>query len=106
MTPRLAILVRFMALGALLLAGRRLLVPAPDAGPALVVEVTAGTEGDAIRRAIVDAALVDEAVRAGWPLADPVVRDRQREAGEPFAWNLAAIDPVTRARLAWIGREL
>ena len=118
---RLVLLGRFVALGVLLLAARWLLVPASDDGPALVVEVAAGSDADAVRRAIVDAALVDEAVRAGWPLADPVVRDRLRDAagaaaaggddgdgerGEALARGLAAIDPVTRARLAWIGREL
>ncbi|HUQ05929.1 MAG TPA: hypothetical protein VM261_25680 [Kofleriaceae bacterium] len=125
--------MRFLVLGALLLAGRRLLFPVHDAGPPLVVQVASATDADAVRRAIVDAALVDEAMRAGWPLGDPVVRDRLREAagaagyggartdgdaengdaengdaesGEVLARTLAAIDPVMRARLAWIGREL
>jgi hypothetical protein len=103
---RLGIVARFFVLGALLLAGRHLLFPAPDARAPLVVEVAAGSDADAVRRAAVDAALVDEAVRAGWPLGDPVVGVRVPEAGESFARGLVAADPVTRARLAWIGREL
>jgi len=116
-TRRLRRLACFLALGALLLAGRRALAPASADAPALVVEVPAGAGDDAIRRAIADAALIDEAVRAGWPLADPVVRHRRLEvlhtAGTPatglaglLVSGLPAKDPATRARLAWIGREL
>ena len=111
-------LARFLVLGLVLLAGRRLLVPASDGAAPLVVEVAAGTDDGAIRRAVVDAVLVDEAVRARWPLADPVVRERLRDAaavagldadaepGQRLASSLPALDPVTRARLVWIGREL
>lgn len=108
-------LLHFLVLGALLLVGKRLAAPAAAGMPTLVVEVAAGAEADALHQAVVDAVLVDEAVRARWPLADPVVRERRHEVAEAGAgasaapdltWRLATTDPVTRARLAWIGREL
>jgi hypothetical protein len=110
-------LAGFLVLGAALCAGKHLVgtVAAGDE-PVLVVQVPTGAGAEAIRRATVDAALVDEAVRARWPLADPVVRERLLEAmhrgggssllARTVALRLTAVDPTTRARLAWLGREL
>jgi hypothetical protein len=117
-TPRrvLTRLLHFFALGALLVAGKRVVVPSTAELPVLVVDVDAGADADAVHRAVVDAVLIDEAVRARWPLADPVVRERRHDvaraggaeagADPALARQLSTIDPVTRARLAWIGREL
>ncbi len=106
-------LLAFLVLGALLLAARWALAPTA-APPPLVVEVAVGADADAIHQAAVEAILIDEAVRARWPLADPVVVERRAElaasasagAGVDLTRQLAATDPVTRARLAWIGRAL
>jgi hypothetical protein len=105
--PRVTRLVHFVLLGALLIAIRLAVAPAA-APPPLVVEVAAGADDDAIRQATVDAILIEEAVRAGWPLHDPIVVERRDEVGgdAAVAHQLTSTDPVTRARLAWIGREL
>jgi hypothetical protein len=112
-------LLHFLVLGVLLFAGKRVVggAAARPASPPLVVEVPAGADETTRRRAVVDAVLVEEAVRAGWPLADPVVRHRLLETlgaggatpaalAHTLAPGLRSIDPATRARLAWIGREL
>ncbi len=114
-------LLRCLVLGALLLALRRLVAPPGRAGAApLLVSVAADASRAEVERAVADAALVDLALRARWPMADPVVRDlllAAMRADEPdgaaetliargIALGMTRRDPATRARLAWLGREI
>ncbi|MCC6993201.1 MAG: hypothetical protein IT370_01100 [Deltaproteobacteria bacterium] len=114
-------LLRCLVLGALLLALRQLVALPRRAGAApLLVSVAADASRAEIERAVADAALVDLALRARWPMADPVVRDlllAAMRADDPegaaetliargIALGMTRRDPATRARLAWLGREI
>ena len=114
-------LLRCLVLGALLLALRQLVTAPGRAGAApLLVSVAADATRAEVERAVADAALVDLALRARWPMADPVVRDlllAAMRADDPeaaaetliargIALGMTRRDPATRARLAWLGREI
>jgi len=105
------------ALGALLLAGRRML--ATRRAEAVVVEVAADADPVTVERAVIDAVLVDQALRQPWTLRDPVLRGflvAAMRAVDPdaaadalvtraLALGMARTDPATRARLAFLARQ-
>jgi PPIC-type PPIASE domain len=114
-TPRT--LAHFLAIGVLVFVARRALSDDQLELAPLVVTVTPGASVDA---AIDDAALLDMAIRAGWPRTDPVVRERlvrnMRFASQPKSSSgpgasddalleaalhlgMERRDPVTRQRL-------
>jgi hypothetical protein len=81
------LLVRFFAIGAVLHAGQRVILAAPEPRRTLAVRVTEGASGADRVGAIDEAILVDLALRAGWGRSDPVVRER-------ILLNLAAVGDV------------
>ncbi len=112
-------LLHFFVLGAALAGAQHQLAPPPPGAPQAVrrelpVAGPPGADAGLRQRLIDEALLVEEAVRAGWPEHDRVVRDRlvrniefaqpdlppERRLEVALALGMAQTDPVARARLA------
>jgi peptidyl-prolyl cis-trans isomerase C len=114
-------LLRFVVLGAALVGVRELAAPAeaPTATPLAIRVDAAASDGD-IRQRADEAILVEEGLRLGWALTDPVIRDRlvrnMRFVGEvgdevalldrALAMGMERTDPVVRQRLAYRAEQL
>lgn len=107
-------LVRCLLLGALLLAGQRLVSPAP--APTLKVTVKKSASEAEVQRAIEEEVALQLALRAQLQRRDPVVQQQLKRnltlAGisggveTALALDMHQSDPVVRSRLVWLGSEL